>query len=167
MVEGDSGDVRRMLVPIDFSSTAEAALVYALRLAVPLRAEILLCHAGALPDYELPDLVSPGIRAAAAALVDMAGALFAAARQELAACAQRAQQRSPGVPITTTFIEGLPADGIVQCAREWGADLIVMGSRNRRGVVHLLLGSVAEQVVRRSPCPVLIVHPHPQPPAGG
>ncbi|MDA8255577.1 MAG: universal stress protein, partial [Betaproteobacteria bacterium] len=54
------------------------------------------------------------------------------------------------------------ADAIVADAREWGADLIVIGSHGRSGVRHLLLGSVAEGVARASTIPVLIVHPQHQ-----
>lgn len=52
---------------------------------------------------------------------------------------------------------GNPADAIVRVAREAGADLIVMGTHGRTGLQHVLLGSVAEKVVRQAPCPVLTV----------
>jgi nucleotide-binding universal stress UspA family protein len=55
------------------------------------------------------------------------------------------------------FRHGVPHEEIVRCAREQAADLIVMGTHGRRGVAHLLLGSVAEKVVRTAPCPVLTI----------
>jgi nucleotide-binding universal stress UspA family protein len=55
------------------------------------------------------------------------------------------------------FRHGVPHEEIVRCAREQAADLIVMGTHGRRGVAHVLLGSVAEKVVRLAPCPVLTI----------
>ena len=54
-------------------------------------------------------------------------------------------------------VRGDPDDAIVEYAREHGADLIVMGSHGHTGLRHLLMGSVAEHVLRHAPCPVLIV----------
>ncbi|OIQ86273.1 TRAP-T-associated universal stress protein TeaD [mine drainage metagenome] len=72
-----------------------------------------------------------------------------------------------GLDTCTAVVETDPrnprvADAIVADAREWGADLIVIGSHGRSGVRHLLLGSVAEGVARASTIPVLIVHPQHQ-----
>jgi nucleotide-binding universal stress UspA family protein len=58
---------------------------------------------------------------------------------------------------TTTMVAGMPAEAIVECATNRGMDLIVMGTHGRSGFAHLLLGSVAEQIVRTAPCPVLTV----------
>jgi universal stress protein A len=54
---------------------------------------------------------------------------------------------------------GSPAEEIVRCAREFGCDLLVMGTHGRSGIGHLALGSVAEAVIRAAPCPVLVVRP--------
>ncbi len=62
-----------------------------------------------------------------------------------------------GVPLETTTVDGSPAREIVDYATDQGCDLIVMGTHGRSGVDRLLLGSVAERVVRRSPVPVLTV----------
>ncbi len=72
--------------------------------------------------------------------------------REVVGAAQRA-----GVPIETTWVIGFPAKDIVRLATEVQADLIVVGTYGRRGMSHLLLGSVAERVVRTAPCPVLTV----------
>ncbi|ELZ32502.1 universal stress protein [Halogeometricum pallidum JCM 14848] len=63
-----------------------------------------------------------------------------------------------GVSVTTVVSEGKPAEEILDCADERDVDQIVMGSHGRTGVARVLLGSVAEQVVRRSECPTTVVH---------
>ncbi len=73
------------------------------------------------------------------------------------------QAREPRVRIEQRLAEGNPAAEIVQAAAETGCDVIVMGTHGRTGLGRLLLGSVAEQVLRRAPCPVVTVKaPHPQ-----
>lgn len=68
-------------------------------------------------------------------------------------------RRAVSIPEETPYLVrvGRPADVILDVAREWPTDLIVIGSHGRSGVARVLLGSVAESVVRRAPCPVLIV----------
>lgn len=153
----DHAPLGRILVSTDFSPVSEYALDYALGLAKKLSASVQLCHCAPQPDYHLAGLVSPGMRTAAAAFVEKATEMAIASRVELETLA--AHKRDLGVPLTTNMVEGRPAEAIVAAAREWGADLIVIGSRSRPGVRHLLLGSVAEKVVRSAGCPVLVVHP--------
>lgn len=62
-----------------------------------------------------------------------------------------------GVPVETRIVTGIPYEEIVGVGKGLPADLIIMGTHGRSGVSHLLLGSVAEKVVRRAPCPVLTV----------
>jgi nucleotide-binding universal stress UspA family protein len=62
-----------------------------------------------------------------------------------------------GIPVEKRFVEGDPADRVLDVAREIRADLIVMGTHGRTGLKRLLMGSVAEQVVRKAVCPVLTV----------
>jgi nucleotide-binding universal stress UspA family protein len=67
------------------------------------------------------------------------------------------------IPVTTEVTTGPPARMIVQIARDRGVSLIVMGTHGYGALAHLVLGSVAERVVRTAPCPVLTVRPHAQP----
>jgi nucleotide-binding universal stress UspA family protein len=62
-----------------------------------------------------------------------------------------------GVPVESKVLPGIPSEDIVRFARQLPADIIIMGTHGRSGMSHLLLGSVAEKVVRRAPCPVLTV----------
>lgn len=154
---GSPAAIHRILVPTDLSAFSEQVLDYALELARPLGASIRLFHSAVQPDYEVPYLVSPGMRGAASAMIAKAAEVSEHIRSELEAICQR--KYIFGVSIEYSLIDGRPAESIVEAARELHADLIVMGSRSRPGVRHLLLGSVAEKVLRTAPCPVLIVHP--------
>ena len=62
-----------------------------------------------------------------------------------------------GVPVESKVLTGIPSEDIVRLAQQLPADIIIMGTHGRAGMSHLLLGSVAEKVVRRAPCPVLTV----------
>jgi nucleotide-binding universal stress UspA family protein len=64
-----------------------------------------------------------------------------------------------GVIVETRLVPGTPVDQILDLAKGLPADLIIMGTHGRTGVSHVFLGSVAEKVVRRAPCPVLTVRP--------
>src|SRR5262249_23747401 len=64
-----------------------------------------------------------------------------------------------GAPVVREVRAGQPWAGIVGYAREKGIDLIVMGTHGRTGVAHVVMGSVAEQVIRHAPCPVLVRRP--------
>jgi nucleotide-binding universal stress UspA family protein len=77
------------------------------------------------------------------------------------------ERRSGDVPVDTGVVEGSPARDIVQAATDRGCDLVVMGTHGRSGVDRLLLGSVAERVVRSSPVPVLTVRVSEQLADGG
>ncbi|MFW6051688.1 MAG: universal stress protein [Myxococcota bacterium] len=144
--------ISRILSPIDFSKTSEHALEYALNLAEGLGAEVHVLHVYQLPMYTMPD-------GALLAGPDVATRVLETSREALGEVVDRHAQR--GVPIERHLTEGVPHAEIDRVAREVGADLIVMGTHGRSGLGHLLLGSVAERVVRSSAVPVLTVR-HPQ-----
>jgi nucleotide-binding universal stress UspA family protein len=86
--------------------------------------------------------------------------------EELRQMLKRLQPPDPKVPIEHQLAEGEPVAEILRMARESGCDLIVMGTHGRSGIGRLLMGSVAEQVIRQAPCPVLTIRaplPSPQP----
>jgi nucleotide-binding universal stress UspA family protein len=141
----------RILVPTDFSETADAALAYAKTLAANLGASLHLLHV--LPD--------PGVVASFANEVyvppppDLRERALADARKSLRArLLPDEEMRFAG---TRAVVEGLSAKEIVTYADEHAIDVIVMGTHGRRGIAHFLLGSVAEHVVRTARCPVLTV----------
>jgi universal stress protein A len=142
--------LKRILLPTDFSPTSDIAFNYALDMAARYGATIHLLHvvddaryATAYPDgffIELPELRKQ---------------LSEAADERLTTAAARSADVN--VIATTGVIAGRPAQVIVEQATTRGTDLIVMGTHGRSGFAHLMLGSVAERVLRTAPCPVLVV----------
>jgi nucleotide-binding universal stress UspA family protein len=78
-------------------------------------------------------------------------------REEGRAALEEARRRAGDVPVETELVEGSPVRDIVDYARDRDCDLVVMGTHGRAGVDRLLLGSVAERIVRQSPVPVLTI----------
>jgi universal stress protein A len=135
---------RDILVPIDFSAGAEHALDYACTLATKLDATVHLVHA-----------LGAGLPELSVALTDqMIETMRAASMAELE---KLAEARAP-VRFGKVIVQnGEARDAILETAADLHPDLIVIGSHGRRGLSRLVLGSVAEAVVRRAACPVLVV----------
>ena len=139
--------IKKILAPTDFSESAREAIQLAVELATRFGARITLLHCYQTPAYLLPE---GSILAGADLIADImnrAGEALEAARREL----------EGKVPVDTLLVEGLPFVQIVNAAHEGSYDLIAMGTHGRTGLRHVLLGSVAERVVRRANCPVLTV----------
>lgn len=142
---------KRILVPVDGTDCSEAALRHAIALAREQAAEVrLVC----VVDESAIDVQSPAQLKAWDALVAAAKAALekaraSAARAGVAADARLVEMEGVGERI---------GELIVREARSWPADLIAMGTHGRRGLSHLVLGSVAEGVLRGSDVPVLLVH---------
>ena len=146
--------IRRILCPLDFSRFSRHALDQAVALARETGAEVSVLHvftfapvaqsvtAGATIPME-PMRLDPSAR----------GAL----QSELATFVGDVD--TAGISLTTTLFEGDAVTRILDRATDWNADLIVMGTHGRSGFERLLLGSVAEKVLRKAPCPVLTVPP--------
>jgi universal stress protein A len=145
--------VARILVATDFSETSALALDYARAMAGRFRASIHLLHVLDEP----PTLPTLGSDMFAADVTAFCATRHERARQHL----QRLLTVEEGARFAATGAvrTGRAADTICDVAIERGADLIVMGTHGRSGVAHLLLGSVAEKVVRLAPCAVLTVRP--------
>ena len=135
---------KHILIATDLGEPAQMALQHAVGLAQALGSKLTLLHVYGIPTVYYPDNVNwplEQLGKAAQASLDNA---VAAVRKQL--------------PDATGHVEvGDPRDCIVAYAKSSGADLIVIGTHGRRGVAHLVLGSVAESVVRMSPIPVLTV----------
>lgn len=144
--------IKRIVVGTDFSDGSDAAMVKAFALAVAHHAVVDLVH-----------VVEPGVLFAPVSLGSMAladgPALFEEIDRALSSRAEEARQA--GLVCQTNSLQGFPPAEIVQHAKKTGADLLVVGTHGRTGITHLVLGSVAERVVQRSSCPVLVV-PHPR-----
>jgi len=140
--------IQHILVPHDFGAPAESALVYALGLAEKLGARVTVLHAYEVPAYGFPDAV--------VASFEFASEVERRATDTLEKI--RSRTRGSSGEVETMLRRGTPWAEIVAVAESLPADLIVMGTSGRTGMPRLLLGSVAEKVVRMAPCPVLTVH---------
>ncbi|MGH7296698.1 MAG: universal stress protein [Polyangiaceae bacterium] len=139
--------IQHILVPHDFSETAEHALEYALALASRLGAKVTILH-----TYEV---VSYGYAEGIAFTADMVRELERAARATLEGVAVRARRK--GVEVGVELRQGSPWVEILAFAEQSRPDLIVMGTHGRKGFTRMLLGSVTDRVLRAAPCPVLAV----------
>lgn len=136
----------KILIAVDDERTAAHAASIGAELASLLGAQVALVHSVAIPvSYVSRD---------AAAIQDVIDRAIQDGERLLRSIHQRVKLPAA----TADYVEcGNPAACIVEVARKWPADLIVMGSHGRGGVQRMLLGSVAEEVMRHAPCPVLIV----------
>jgi len=146
-----AGGIGTIVVATDFSETARRALVRACELAKTHSARLVIVNSLTLDPLPLggpelmvlpPDFETQVREASLKALSDWVE-----------------EARAKGVAAEAELETGSPADAIVAAAKRLGADLLVIGTRGNTGFKHLLLGSVAEAVVRDAACPVLTVHP--------
>jgi nucleotide-binding universal stress UspA family protein len=135
----------RVLLPTDGSVGVERAITHAVDLAVAHDAEIHAVYV-----VNTAGLVGLPMEASMEGIDEMLRSDADTALQQVQAVADEA-----GVEVTTHVVEGSPSTEIVQFAEREGCDLIVMGTHGRGGIDRLLLGSVAEKVVRASNVPVL------------
>jgi nucleotide-binding universal stress UspA family protein len=124
--------IKHILVPTDFSMPSEAAVDYAAALAAQGAWELYLPETPQVRERRHQDAKDHLWRIASPHV-------------------------NAGVRVTTEVRFGSPTDEIVAAAIAYGSDLIVMGTHGRTGLPHLLLGSIAERVIRLAPCPVLAV----------
>lgn len=143
----------KILVAVDESGTSQHALKHAIELARKLSARLRMVHV--LDMSWLP--VGPEVAIDTAALSEARRGVgertIAAARET----ARALEFEAEGVLIETEIPIQHIAEAIATEASRWGADLVVLGTHGRRGFQHLMLGSVAEQTVRRSSVPVLLI----------
>jgi nucleotide-binding universal stress UspA family protein len=139
---------------VDFSGPADSALRYAIALAGELGARLVLTHVFQVPSYAFPDAVVP-------VPPETVDELRRSCEARLGILCRHAA--ASGVTAEPLLVEGSAFVEIIRAARKVGSDLIVMGTHGRTGLRHALLGSVAEKVVRKAPCPVLVVRPPEMP----
>jgi len=145
--------IQRILVPVDYSESSAKALRLALGLAERLQAEIDVVHAWDKPSYITENVMSHHAETGIAPLLEKIAQTAEADFSEFLATIPVPQ----GVRLTHRLLSGEPGTQILRVLREHPYDLIVMGTHGRSGLSHLLLGSVAERIVRFSEVPVLTV----------
>ncbi len=142
--------ITRILLATDFSRWAKRAEDYASALACSWRASLTVLSVaefppGLNPDYPVnQQYLADLLKHASSQLVDLKG---------------RAERR--GIAVTTRVATGIPSEEVVTAAWAEDSDLIVVGTRGKTGLAHVLLGSTAERVIRGAPCPVLTVRMEP------
>jgi nucleotide-binding universal stress UspA family protein len=142
--------MKKIIFPTDFSRTGDAALEYAATLAQERGAQLLLVHAQEEPSAYVGGGMYYGIPEPTA--------------EELFSMLRDVHPVNSSVPCEYRLLQGNPAEAVVECASTEQVDLIVLGSTGRTGFSRMLLGSVAEEIVRKSPCPVLVCkHPARKP----
>jgi universal stress protein A len=137
---------RKILCPVDFSEPSRAALATASELAARFDATLTLLHVYQVPVLGYPEVGLGPIRTSVAALAEQSLGEWGAEAERLA-----------GRSVTAVNLEGVPWDQIVKYAAAHKCDLVVVGTHGWTGLKHVLVGSVAERVVRLAPCPVLVV----------
>ena len=150
---------RRILVPVDFSPCSDIALDWARAVSGP-NSSITALHVWEAPAYSGMESLLV-VHEAGKPNQTLNEYVQAQARAQLDTQVARAKER--GIPIAATeLVAGSPDDAII--TRSEGYDLVVMGTHGRGVLAHLLLGSVAERVVRKAKCAVLIVREGQTPP---
>lgn len=148
-------EIKRIVVPVDYSEHAQATLEYAATLAERFGASIDVVHVWDRPSY-VPDTAvigKPG--EPERSLADL---IRENAEHEMTEFLKRTKL-PPGVTVTHHLVSGEPASAVIKLLEHRDADLVILGTHGRAGVKHLLLGSVAEKLVRLSPIPVITVPP--------
>ena len=143
-------EIRRILAPTDFSAHAENAVRYACGLAERLGAELHLLHVLSEivptgPDPLLTPVLPP----------DFYRDSEAQSRRALESLLDPSWGRPEAVEVAIRWAG--PVEGVVDYAHDTAIDLIVIATHGRTGLSHVLLGSVAERIVREAPCPVLTI----------
>ena len=145
-------EIHKIVCPVDFSPCAEHALAYAQELAKRFDAELSLVHAYEDPAaYVTPVPMSGYVGPSADLLLELRKQLEVRLEQCMSQVAKN------GVRVRSELLEGTPYRVVLDWAKEYKADLIVIGTHGHTGLTHALLGSVTERVVRMSECPVLTI----------
>lgn len=139
--------IKKVLCPVDYSVCSEEAFKYAAHIARTEAAKLYLMHVIDVRsfghesplDFDVPEPGEDAVRRIKEELV------------------KKAAGEVEGVDMESIVVVGVPVKDILSAAKEKGVDLIVMGTHGRTGLPHMIIGSVAENVVRKAPCPVLVV----------
>jgi nucleotide-binding universal stress UspA family protein len=142
-------NLKRILVPTDFSESARHALLYGASFAREYEGELLLLHVVENLTVGYASDLFP------VPMAEVFDEISGYAKTELAKLA--AEVREKGIAVRELVVQGKPSAEIVRVAREETADMIVLGTHGKGMLDKALFGSTAERVIRRAPCPVLTV----------
>ena len=145
--------LNRILVPTDFSEFSKPAMDHGCAIAARFAAQLHLLHVVPDPAMLVPEAAAFSVESMQAQTDAMVAESVEALKKLPTDGWDDGQPIVRDVRIGTAFME------IIEYAREKDIDLIVIGSHGRSGLMHILMGSVAERIVRKAPCPVLTVKP--------
>ena len=154
-------DIKTLLVPVDFTSYSEEALLFASKLAGKLEAQLLVLHVIYDPA-EAPGFYVKKIKKKKKFLRSMEEAANEMMDEFIEKMRQTHPDQTPIKEATPLLIVGTPATRIVEIAEKKKADMIVIGSHGRTGLSRLLVGSKVQQVVKLSSIPVIVVKTSPK-----
>jgi nucleotide-binding universal stress UspA family protein len=146
---------KKILVPVDYSECSQAALAQAVAFALTSGASIDVVHVWDRPTYVSDTVMVTNTDGSKRSLVEM---VRENAEQEMSAFLKAAKVPTE-VPLTHRLLSGEPVTTLLEELRSRDYDLVVVGTHGRTGLTHVLVGSVAERLVRLSPVPVLSVPP--------
>ncbi len=141
-------EFRKILCPVDFESSSVAALDLAKSVALKYQAKLYVLNVARIPasDMDAPVAIAPHPH------------WEQAADEQLKELARR--NLDDEIAYELVVKGGIPESAILDAVNDLGIDLVVMSTHGRTGLAHLVMGSVAEEVVRTAPCPVMVVKPH-------
>jgi nucleotide-binding universal stress UspA family protein len=139
--------IKKILCPIDYSESSLEALKYAIHFALRDSGKLYLMHVIDIRSLEQYAPFQAAIKPESEMITQMREELWAKVPEEV----------RKKVEMEAIVTVGIPLVEILLAAKEKGVDMIVMGTHGRTGLAHVIMGSVAENVVRRAPCPVLTV----------
>lgn len=148
----------RIVVPLDGSAWGETALPYAVEIAKKFGSQVYLLNvvSSAADSILLPSQKQRMVLPVETDVPDRAVEdKLTMAREYLDGIAKKVSE--PGLHLSSETIEGRPAPAIIHFAQKIGADLIILTTHGRTGVARMVMGSVADQIVRQSGCPVLLI----------
>ncbi len=147
-------EIKNILFPVDFTSASEKVLPYVRYFVEKLEAKLVVIFVveklSKYANFYVPH----------SALDNLEEEMIAAAEKKMAHFVDEYMEDLSDVE--TIVKRGEVAEEIVKTAEEKNIDLIIMGTHGRKGLEKILLGSVAQQVIKRAPCPVMTVNPHYQ-----
>jgi len=144
--------IKNILSPIDYSIFSERALTYAIEFAEKYKAKLYLIRVLDIGIYEIDDTELYSVNIVEKETIDKL-------RKRLLRCVN--EETKGRISVEAIIVQGVPFSEIIKASKEYKIDLIVLGTHGRTGLSHAIMGSVAEKVVRKAPCPVLTIR-HPE-----
>jgi nucleotide-binding universal stress UspA family protein len=145
-------ELKKILVPTDFSEFSERSILYGISLAEQYNAELYIFSA--IDDRIFDD--SLFVVYAEHEILQNRRRIY---EEQMNKAVEKIMVQHPNIKLHKTIKQGIAFVEIINFAREEDVDLIIMGSHGKTGIAHLLIGSTTEKVVRKAPCPVLTVRP--------